>query len=116
MLEKEIAEIILKWAKENQHTDEYGDKVLLCDVEDFGKLASQIAERLEIDTNKTAKEYYKLWNEGRENGWENVLNAKKHTGDCTKQPHTCLLCFKEDCFEFAEALATQKPIKIREER
>ena len=79
-----------------------------------GRLAQAIKDSLELDVKKTAKEYYTMINDGSPKGWEEILKEKKHSGDCGGEPYTCLLCIKEECFEFSRKLSKANIIGVKE--
>lgn len=68
-----------------------------------------------VDEGVVAKWHYMFINDGREDGWKEILDAKEHCGDCTNECHTCMVCLRENCFDQAHALATADIIKEKEE-
>ena len=52
--------------------------------------------------------------ESKEACWKLIIEAKKHSGDCTNEAHSCQMCIQEDYFKQAQALTKEFVILKRE--
>ncbi len=73
-------------------------------------ISAIIPPRPKISVEEIAKTVFlhDTWLDGVENKeacWKLIIDAKRHSGDCTNEAHSCQMCIKEDYFKTAKAIS-----------